>query len=252
MTLLVLCSCVSLSPASNPHSTADIKQTPIQNSSSTTNINQIPIQISSDALDLAYTNNQVAADMQYKGKLLDVTGSIEYIASDSIELEVSNSIDTIFCSLSTPDLNKLASLSKGMLVTVEGICTGTNIFGVEMANCVFITTITQDTNAITAAVIAISSVDLIQAYEVNSVAADQQYKNKVIQVSGPIESIQNNVLMVRGVNSLDDIFFSFSAQNITQLATLSRDELVTVLGTCNGVNSSGYVTFDNCSLVSSK
>jgi len=237
MALLILCSCISLPAASNPHSATNIKQTPIQ--------------ISSDALYIAYTNNQVAADTLYKGKLLDVTGSIGSITSDWIRLDVSD-FDFIYCHLSNPDLNKLASLSKGQLVTIEGICTGSDTFNVDMTNCILITTITQDTNVVTTEVIEISSVDLIAAYMANSVAADQQYKNKVLQVSGPIEFIQDNVLMVRGVNSLDNIFLSFSAQNVTQLATLSRDDFVTVLGTCNGVNITGYVTFDNCSLVSSK
>jgi len=234
--LLFLCSCIPLTTTKTLTTTA---------------VAQIPIQVSADELDTAYNNNAVAADMQYKGKLLDVTGGVALISSDSIQLNVSNFLDSIFCHLSNPNLNQLASLSKGQVVTMEGICTGSNLFGVDMNKCIIITATTSLTTTIIKPTIVISSVELIASYAANSVAADQKYKGKVLQVSGPVEYIQTNVLMVRGTNSLDDVFFTFSAQNVAQLASLSRDQLVSIIGTCNGANSAGAVTFDNCSIVSS-
>ncbi|MGA9047776.1 MAG: hypothetical protein WB588_02175 [Dehalococcoidia bacterium] len=90
------------------------------------------IPMSATALYNAYESNQVAADLEYKGKLLKVTGIVNRIGTD-----LSNN-PYVVISASTSDIfgvqctypqtleyqQLLATLRKGQTVTVTGRCTG--------------------------------------------------------------------------------------------------------------------------------
>lgn len=83
------------------------------------------IKITAHELLDAYAANEVAADGQYKGKTLEVTGKVVGIDSGIddepvVQLETSNEFEHVHARGLSKDL--AASLSKGMTITV--VCTG--------------------------------------------------------------------------------------------------------------------------------
>jgi hypothetical protein len=113
--LLVLGACAPAPPTPTPTSTA--------------------IKITAAKLYSEYDANEVAADVKYKDKLLEVSGVVTDIGiSQSIRpgtpvIFLAESLDTPFMEgvtihLSTDQKDKVATLSKGDTVIVIGICEG--------------------------------------------------------------------------------------------------------------------------------
>lgn len=82
------------------------------------------IEISARDLYRAYDANEVAADSQYKGKALRVTGTVESVDSDMMDNAVVQLRAGDFQSVNVQGLQQevAASLSKGQSITVS--CTG--------------------------------------------------------------------------------------------------------------------------------
>jgi len=93
-----------------------------------------------------YQANEVSADAKYKGQLLNVTGTVSSISKDFLDdpyVLLSSGSDNIVsdvqCSFSQSDNSKLASLSKGQQVTLQGTDNGMTLNTVELQNCLIIT-----------------------------------------------------------------------------------------------------------------
>lgn len=84
---------------------------------------------------------------------------------------------------------------------------------------------------------AISAPDLYADYDANEVSADDKYKNKIIAVSGIVESINKDFLdkpyIILGTNDyLSAVACSF--KDGKNLKRLSKGNYVTIIGTCVG------------------
>ena len=84
---------------------------------------------------------------------------------------------------------------------------------------------------------AISAPDLYADYEANEVSADDKYKNKIIAVSGTVESINKDFLdkpyIILGTNNyLSAVACSFEDEK--KLKSLSKGDYVTIIGKCVG------------------
>lgn len=95
-----------------------------------------------------YDENEVAADLKYKGKTVVISGIISEIGkTESLFGEgtpyilFSNSgangyFSTVQCGFSKKtEIEKLANCSKGQSVTIKGTCTGFSLFNVMISNC---------------------------------------------------------------------------------------------------------------------
>lgn len=98
--------------------------------------------ISVKAADLyeAFSNNEVAANKKYKGKILDVTGKVGSINSSFGSFTVSLDADewgitSIECSFKKVHEDDLAKLNKGDKVTIRGTCDGLTIAWVCLSDC---------------------------------------------------------------------------------------------------------------------
>lgn len=72
------------------------------------------------------SSNQIAFDLTYKGKVLQVTGKIISINSGSppwLGLD-GGFLSSVICNFSSTSLAVLATLQSGQMVTVQGTCTG--------------------------------------------------------------------------------------------------------------------------------
>ncbi len=101
---------------------------------------QPPIDVSATDLSNAYNDNEVAADAQYKGKVVDVSGTIDTIGKDVlgnpyVALKTGEySPFEVQCMFSDADEATLANLSSGQVVTLQGTVAGKPL-DVEVDGC---------------------------------------------------------------------------------------------------------------------
>lgn len=86
-----------------------------------------PIQINAPYLYAAYKDNEIAADQVYKGKIVEVTGTVGRIRKDFadnaiLELMTSNQFESVDAYLKADSVSFAATLSPGNSVTV--LCRG--------------------------------------------------------------------------------------------------------------------------------
>nr|WP_223646585.1 OB-fold putative lipoprotein [Corallococcus sp. EGB] len=77
----------------------------------------------------AYADNEVAADMKYRGKQVEVTGLIQDIAKDAtdnilVSLDVGERMSAVMCLVPDGQMQAVAELSKGQLVAFHGTVRG--------------------------------------------------------------------------------------------------------------------------------
>jgi hypothetical protein len=92
---------------------------------------QEAIKITASKLAQAYIDNEVNGDTLYKGKLLEVSGTIKDIGKDildypyvMIESNPSDYFTQVQLLFSKDDLEKLSTLKKGTPITIQGIGNG--------------------------------------------------------------------------------------------------------------------------------
>lgn len=90
-------------------------------------------------------------------------------------------------------------------------------------------------------VIEISAADLYSAYEANQVAADQQYKGRLLKVTGVVSSIGKDILgspyIVLGSGDEWEVWgvqCTFPSRYESRIAKLEKGQQVTVTGKCTG------------------
>lgn len=98
------------------------------------------IRITAEVLTDEYSANQLAADEKYKGKILDVRGTVSDIdktmfGTPYVTFETSNLIEGTMCNFTTNDTPLLAQISKGDIVTIQGTCSGKSGPEVMINNC---------------------------------------------------------------------------------------------------------------------
>lgn len=87
------------------------------------------IEVSPQELFEQYDTNEVAADNQYKGKELKVTGTIKDIGKDILDhtyitLDTGNLICSVQCYFENNQLDAVAELKKDQIITLVGKCNG--------------------------------------------------------------------------------------------------------------------------------
>ena len=103
------------------------------------------IRVSAKKLLEAYEANEVAADSKYKGKILEVTGTIDSIAKgilDSIYVVLRNKYDEyaitgVQCFFHEKYEYKISLLKKDQTITIKGRCDG-KMINVSLTDCALI------------------------------------------------------------------------------------------------------------------
>jgi hypothetical protein len=100
------------------------------------------IQISAKQLYADYDSNEVAADEKYKGKILEVSGTVNDIAKDItdtiyVTLKGAEYFGDVQCFFSNEFTKEAAKLSKGQQLTVKGECDG-KMMNVLLKGCVIV------------------------------------------------------------------------------------------------------------------
>lgn len=128
--LFVTCSICMGTFMAKPSNTAPV---PVQ-----TQNTEPPIYVSADELCNAYNNNEVAADIKYKGRVLIVTGVVESVVgkdfSDKPFIMVTGKYEMVQCMFTDKDLSTLAGISKGSNISVQGTFRGKELWPI-LDNC---------------------------------------------------------------------------------------------------------------------
>ncbi len=125
--LVLICSIVAMSigisdsPSSSTNS--------YQGSQPTTASEPAPIVVTATKLMADYNANEVAADAQYKGRIVDVSGTINSIGKDILDtpyvaLTTNEYYSVVQCMFSKSDQAQLASLAKDTKITLRGRVSG--------------------------------------------------------------------------------------------------------------------------------
>ena len=138
--LIVLGILGSMLGDKNPKDNKSAEKDPVvaaQNNDSIETQKKKDYTFTADKLVAEYTDNEVRADDNFKGKTFWVTGTIENIGKDVMDksyvsFKSTDDIRSVQCFID--DTKLLSSLNKGMKVTVKGTCKG--MFGnVLMEDC---------------------------------------------------------------------------------------------------------------------
>ena len=97
------------------------------------------IAVTAVKLATEYKDNQVAADIKYKDKIVEVSGTVETIGKDILEdsyvfFEGAGIVNRIQCYVSKANEASIASLASGQKVTMRGRVDG-GTFNVIVKNC---------------------------------------------------------------------------------------------------------------------
>ena len=95
--------------------------------------------------------------------------------------------------------------------------------------------------------ITISASKLYREYNENEIAADEKYKGKIIEVTGVIRDIGNDIMdnayiTLVGNEYFGDIQCYFNEKSV--VAKLSKGKRITVIGSCSGLMIN--VQINNC------
>lgn len=85
----------------------------------------------------------------------------------------------------------------------------------------------------------VTAADLTAEYKANQVAADEKYKNKIIEISGTIDSIGKDILddpyvTLGGSDIITKVQCMFDKSNKSQLTSLSKDTKIVLRGKVSG------------------
>ena len=99
------------------------------------------IKVSAVRLSEEYDANKVAADSKYKGKILEISGIIKDIGKDILDTPYVSlqgrqlSLFGVQCMFARADESKLATLSKGQSIVLQGRVEGELIGNIVVRGC---------------------------------------------------------------------------------------------------------------------
>lgn len=104
--------------------------------------------------------------------------------------------------------------------------------------------------------IAVTATELIEAYDANEVAADNEYKGQNLVVTGTVKNIGKDIVDAAYVTLQNDadeyaiisVQCYFADDDLDDIATLKEGDKVAISGKCNGVTLN--VMLKDCSLES--
>lgn len=107
-------------------------------SSTVTTQEEEVVSVTASQLVSEYKQNEIAADSKYKGKTLEVTGSVgtigETFGKQYVTLKSDDLIIAVQCFLKSSESEKAATLSQGQSITVQGKNDGMSL-NISLSSC---------------------------------------------------------------------------------------------------------------------
>jgi putative nucleic acid binding protein len=96
---------------------------------------QKPIEISANQLIQEYKDNEVKANNTYKGKVVQVTGTVLSVSEGQVALKSNTQFELFTVQCHFDDRQALTLFSSGNTVTIKGICDGMSITAIQLRKC---------------------------------------------------------------------------------------------------------------------
>jgi tRNA_anti-like len=206
-------------------------------------------------IDREFETNELKAESDYKGKVLEVSGTIKSIVRDRpgvIVVELNGTPQsTVDCEFRRDAESQLAGRNIGEQITIRGKCKGRVQGWVTLVSCTVTATGGPPAGAnnekaapevkgpdggnvpqLTAAQFAKEFVD-------DEDRANEKYQDKVIEITGPVSETYLDDCSVHlraapGVNGAVRCEFARTADNRAKLRQLRAGQTVRIRGTCAG------------------
>ena len=97
-----------------------------------------PIEASASDILQAYEDNEVRANDKYKGRVVQITGTIDRIREGHVVFLARGGftkVHEVDCYFEDNERSSLASLSQGQRVAIKGLCDGKGAFDVNVKRC---------------------------------------------------------------------------------------------------------------------
>lgn len=86
------------------------------------------VKITAKELIAAFEKDSAAANKQYLGKVIEVTGNVKSVEKEeggaTVSLGESGAMSSVRCSMDTIFVHQVANIQEGSSITVKGACTG--------------------------------------------------------------------------------------------------------------------------------
>lgn len=80
--------------------------------------------------------------------------------------------------------------------------------------------------------IKIKASELVIAFETDEQSANQKYLDKILEISGVIDKVQNNNIYIKTENPLSSVICEMSGEH--SLSEIKPEEKITIKGLCTG------------------
>jgi hypothetical protein len=184
-----------------------------------------------------FQRNESSASEKYSDNVVSVTGQVSQVL-DSYAVIRAYDDDLWLYNVNaymenSEDLKKFVAEET---VTVVGVCDNTTLFGdVDIKKCVFNDkfAVTPDYDNPT----KVSAEDLVEAYNKNQVAADEEYKYKTLEFSAVVTYVSDDyvVMTPKGSDDWDfDADMEIRFENKDEFKKAKEGKTYTVIGECYG------------------
>ena len=211
----------------------------------------IETEVSSEQILNKAGSNEIAINVQYKGKTLYISGVIGKFSEDSdgicIVLKVAGLTGEIKCYMNKEALKQILYLQEGQRVVIRGNCLGQYGSSIKLNNCAVIYPAIEADNE---ADVWLSPEEILSEVNKSGVKAKIRYQDRQLMIMGDIESFtkKGNAYGVTLVSSgaTDHITCFFSQKELLKVTQLHKRDNITVKGTYSQINDN--VIIEACTL----
>jgi len=98
----------------------------------------------------------------------------------------------------------------------------------------------EDRTKMASEAVAVTAIDLYNAYESNALKADNTYKGKFVRVTGKVSKVDQDILSKKPYVKLfsssyvDFVYVYFKESEMDKIANLENGKTITIVGLCEG------------------
>lgn len=204
-----------------------------------------------------YNNNS-----EYEGKYVRIVGKISSIDKNVTNIEyitfddgLSGITQTVYLNMEKSGNSIIGKYNEGDYVVAVGKVGKMFSKTLNIDDCYIETSGDEAKSLFEKSINTVSAIDLLKDYEANEVNADNQYKSKILRISGTIDSIGKDIADTAYITLQSDNKYSiFKVQcyfkdekEIAKVATLQAGQSIEIIGICNG--KIGNISIEDCSIV---
>jgi hypothetical protein len=264
-------SVITQSQLTETASPTEIENTDTTTENNNTTIENLPKPNEADITNVDYITLHEKTYKDFEGEWVRIAGIASNIHENDNAISFRENLSTTLLGATDNvyvtgiDFSAF-NVNKGDYVTIVGIVKPLKVLGQISIDNAFIEDVGENSKilheelikqarqAILDSAIKISAVDLAREYEENEVRANNNYKGKLLLVTGTVESIDSGIFNSVSITLNDGNRYSFSHPMFSfreqaekdKVAQLNIGDYVTILGTASKSSVLGRAMIDDC------